>query len=266
MHVDIQFLPFSPDPSTLSRRTIVVIDILRATSVIIHAISQGALEIIPVATVEEAFQMARNFPQGTTLLGGERGSQKIKGFDLGNSPREYIAEKVKGKRVILTTTNGTKAFHSVSSGRGVIAGSFFNIGATAKWCLDLNRDILLFPSGDGGSFSLEDTVCGGMLIDQVTKTVKKPIALTDAAQSAHILYQRFEDNLVKAFRVSSHGKDLVAKGFEDDLAYCAQIDITDIVPTFRDGVIRSSFAPSLSPQRLCRNREQRGRGSQVPKL
>ncbi len=239
MQIDIQLLPVSQVPSLLSTRTIVVIDVLRATSVIVHAISQGALEIIPVATVEEAFQMAKNFPQGTTLLGGERGSQKIEGFDLGNSPREYIAEKVKGKRVILTTTNGTKAFHSVSSGREVIAGSFFNIGATAKWCLDLNRDILLFPSGDGGSFSLEDTVCGGMLIDQVTKTVKKSIALTDAAQSAHILCQRFENNLIEAFHVSCHGKDLVAKGFEDDLAYCAQIDITDIVPTFRDGVIRS---------------------------
>ena len=239
MHIDIQFLPFSPDPSTFSRRTIVVIDILRATSVIIHAISQGALEIIPVATVEEAFQLAKNFPQGTTLLGGERGSKKIEGFDLGNSPREYIAEKVKGKRVILTTTNGTKAFHSVSSGRGVIAGSFFNIGAIGGRRLDLGQDLLIFPSGDEGRFSLEDTVCGGMLIDQVTKTVKKSIALTDAAQSAHILYQRFENNLIEAFHVSCHGKDLVAKGFEDDLAYCAQIDITDIVPTFRDRVIRS---------------------------
>ena len=239
MHIDIQFLPFSPDPSTLSCRTIVVIDILRATSVIIQALSQGAMEVVPASTVEEAFQMAKNFPEGTTLLGGERGSKKIEGFDLGNSPREYIAEKVKGKRVILTTTNGTKAFHSVSSGREVIAGSFFNIGATAKWCLDLNRDILLFPSGDGGSFSLEDTVCGGMLIDQVTKTVKKSIDLTDAAQSALILYERFENNLIEVFRVSCHGKDLVAKGFEDDLTYCAQIDITDIVPTFRDGVIRA---------------------------
>jgi 2-phosphosulfolactate phosphatase len=238
MHIDIQFLPFSPDPSTLSRRTIVVIDVLRATSVIIQALSQGAMEVIPVSTVEEAFQMAKNFPQGTTLLGGERGSKKIGGFDLGNSPREYIAEKVKGKRVILTTTNGTKAFHSVSSGKEIMAGSFFNIGATARQCLDLNRDILLFPSGDGGRFSLEDAVCGGMLIDQVIKPMKKSIDLTDTAQSALILYQRFENNLIEAFRVSCHGKDLVAKGFEDDLAYCAQIDITDIVPTFRDGVIK----------------------------
>ena len=165
---------------------------------------------------------------------------------MGNSPREYIAEKVKGKRVILTTTNGTKAFHSVSSGRGVIAGSFFNIGATAKWCLDLNRDILLFPSGDGGSFSLEDTVCGGMLIDRILNKGNGLVTLTDASQSALILYQRFKENLVEAFRLSTHGRDLIERGFEEDLAYCAQVDITNIVPTFRDGVIRSHLL-SLSP-------------------
>jgi 2-phosphosulfolactate phosphatase len=238
MHIDIQFLPFSPDPSTLSQKTIAVIDVLRATSVIVHAISQGALEVIPVATVEEAFQSAKHFLQGATLLGGERGSKKIEGFDLGNSPREYVREKVEGKRVILTTTNGTKAFHSVSSGKEIMAGSFFNIGATARRCLDLNRDILLFPSGDGGRFSLEDTVCGGMLIDRIIKIGGESVSLTDAAHSAHILYRRFEANLIETFYVSSHGRDLVAKGFETDLAFCAQIDITDIVPMFRDGIIK----------------------------
>jgi 2-phosphosulfolactate phosphatase len=238
MHIDIQFLPFSPDPSTLSRRTIVVIDVLRATSVIVHAISQEALEVLPVATVEEAFQLAKNFSQGATLLGGERGSKKIEGFDLGNSPREYIAEKVKGKRLILTTTNGTKAFHSVSSGKEIMAGSFFNIGATARRCLDLGQDLLIFPSGDEGRFSLEDTVCGGMLIDRILNKGKRRVTLTDASQSALILYQRFKKNLVEAVHLSTHGRDLIERGFEDDLAYCAQIDITDIVPTFRNGVIR----------------------------
>lgn len=239
MQIDIQLLPVSPVPSLVSTKAIVVIDVLRATSVIVHAISQGALEIIPVATVEEAFQMARNFPQGTTLLGGERGSQKIKGFDLGNSPREYIAEKVKGKRVILTTTNGTKAFHFVSSGREVMAGSFFNIGAIGRRCLDLGQDLLIFPSGDEGRLSLEDTVCGGMLIDCILNRGKGPVILTDASQSALILYQRFKENLVEAFHLSTHGRDLIERGFEEDLAYCAQVDITDIVPTFRDGVIRA---------------------------
>ncbi|MBM4279001.1 MAG: 2-phosphosulfolactate phosphatase [Deltaproteobacteria bacterium] len=238
MQIDIQLLPVSPVPSLVSTKAIVVIDVLRATSVITHAVSRGILEIIPVATVEEAFEMVKHFPHNTALLGGERGSRKIEGFDLGNSPREYIAEKVKGKRLILTTTNGTKAFHSVSSGKEVMAGSFFNIAAIARRCLDLGHDLLIFPSGDEGRFSLEDTVCGGMLIDRILAEVRTPVVLRDASQSALILYQRFKENLIEAFRLSTHGRDLMERGFEEDLAYCAQVDITDIVPIFREGVIR----------------------------
>jgi len=238
MQIDIQFLPFPPDLQILSGRSVVVIDVLRSTSVIVHAMSERALEIIPVITVEEAFQAARTFPPRTTLLGGEKRNRKIPGFDLGNSPREYGAEKVEGKRLILTTTNGTKAFHLVSSGKEVMAGSFLNIGATAQRCLELDRDLLVFPSGHEGNFSLEDTVCGGMLIDLIIKRGNKPVTLTDASHAAHILYQRFEDNLSEAFHLSHHGRELVDLGLGDDLVYCAQTDITHLVPIFREGVIR----------------------------
>jgi 2-phosphosulfolactate phosphatase len=217
---------------------VVVIDVLRATSVMIHALSEGALEIIPVATVEEAFQMAKVFPRDAILLGGERESKKIQGFDLGNSPGEYTSEKVRGRKLILTTTNGTKAFHLVASGREILVGSFFNIGAIARRCLDLDKDLLIFPSGDEGDFSLEDTVCGGMLVDLIAKTGQKPISLTDASYSAQTLYRRFETNLLEAFHLSRHGNELMKRGFGDDLAYCAQIDMTDIVPQFKDGVIK----------------------------
>lgn len=240
MHIDIQFLPLPPNPEILSGRAVVVIDVLRATSVMVHALSQGAIEIIPVATVEEALHRIKDFSLGKTLLGGERGSRKIEGFDLGNSPKEYVTEKVEGKRLILTTTNGTKAFHFVSSGKEIMVGSFFNIGSLAERCLELGEDLFIFPSGDEGSFSLEDTVCGGMLIEQIIKKEKKSITLTDASCSACILYQRFKANLVEAFRLSCHGKDLIDRGFGDDLPYCAQIDITPIVPLFREGVIRTS--------------------------
>ena len=240
MHIDILFVPSPLNPDFLSNRAVVVIDVLRATSVMVHAMSQGAIEMIPVETVEEAFQMAKTFPPGTTLLGGERESRKIEGFDLGNSPKEYVAEKVKGRRLILTTTNGTKAFQLVSSGREILAGSFFNIGATAQKCLELNKDLFIFPSGDEGDFSLEDTVCGGMLIDLITKKREKPISLSDASRCAQILYQRFEDNLLEAFHLSRHGKELINRGFGDDLVYCAQIDITPFVPIFREGVVKVS--------------------------
>ncbi len=239
MHINIQLLPVSLGSDAISSTSVVVIDVLRATSVIVHAISQGAPEILPVNTVEEAFQAVKHFPEGTALLGGERGSRKIGGFDLGNSPREYIAEKVKGRSIILTTTNGTKAFHCVSSGRKVMAGSFFNIGAIARQCLDLGNDLLIYPSGDEGNFSLEDTVCGGMLIDRILMEAQRDVFLTDASRSALILYQRFKENLIEAFHLSTHGRELIERGFGEDLAYCIQTDITGMVPTFRDGVIRA---------------------------
>ncbi len=238
MNIDIQSVPYAPSPSLLFDRAVVVIDILRATSVIIHAMSQGAMEIIPVSTVEDAFQMAKAFPRGFILLGGEKESKNIPGFDLGNSPREYVAERVKGKKLILTTTNGTKAFHLVSSGKEILVGSFFNIGTIAQKCLELDKDLLIFPSGDEGNFSLEDTICGGMLIQLITGTAERPVTLTDASECAKILYERFKDNLVEAFYLSRHGRELINRGFEEDLAYCARVDAIPLIPTFRDGVIK----------------------------
>jgi 2-phosphosulfolactate phosphatase len=238
MDIEIQLVPSPPNPNLVSDRVVVVIDVLRATSVMVHAMLQGALEIIPVATVEEAFQMVKTFPSGATLLGGERGSKKIPGFDLGNSPKEYVAERVSGRKLILTTTNGTKAFHLVSSGKEILVGSFFNIGAIAQRCLGLDKDLFIFPSGDEGGFSLEDTICGGMLVDLITKKRQKPVSLTDASQCARILYKRFEANLLEAFHLSLHGKELINRGFGEDLIYCTQINITDIVPEFKNGVIK----------------------------
>jgi len=238
MEIDVQLLPIPPEPDSISNHSVVVLDILRATSVIVHALSQGAKEFVPVLSVEEAFEQKKKFPPGTTFLGGEKDTQPIEGFDLGNSPKEYISEKIKDKRIILRTTNGTRAFHLVSPGKEVLVGSFFNIEATAERCVASGRDLLIYPSGDEGRFSLEDTVCGGMIIDLILKSRPQGIALTDAAQAAHVLFKRFEDNLLGAFRLSHHGSVLIRLGRGDDLAYCAQTNIISIVPVFRNGVIR----------------------------
>ncbi len=238
MKIDVQLLPLSPDPRSLADCSVVVFDILRATSVIVHALSQGAREFIPVLSAEKAFERKRDFPPGTTLLGGEKDTRPIEGFDLGNSPREYTADKIKDKRVILSTTNGTRAFHLVASAKEVMVGSFFNIGAVADKCLTEDRDLLIFPSGDEGRFSLEDTVCGGMLIDWISGKKGKAVLLTDAAQAALILFKRFEKSPVEAFYLSHHGNKLLSLGRGDDLPYCAQINIISLVPVFSDGVIR----------------------------
>ncbi len=239
MNIEVQFLPLPLELDFLSSRTVVVIDVLRATSVMVHAMAEGAAEVVPVATVEEAFQRAKSYPAGTTLLGGERESRKIEGFDLGNSPREYGAERVEGKRLILTTTNGTRAFQLACAGYEVIAGSFFNIEAVVRRCVQLNRDLLIFLSGDRGNFSIEDAACAGMLVEGILKKSEKRVSLTDAAHCALILYQRLQENLLGAFHLSRHGKELIDIGAADDLLYCTQVNITSLVPTFRDGVIRS---------------------------
>jgi 2-phosphosulfolactate phosphatase len=150
-----------------------------------------------------------------------------------------VTEKIGRKRVILTTTNGTRAFHAVSEGGQILVASFFNITATAQRCSDSGKDVLLFLSGDEGKFSLEDAVCGGMAIERFLHKDRDSIHLTDAASAAYFLYQQFKQNLIEAFCVSNHGKDLIAKGLEEDLAYCAQVDLTDMVPVFRNGVIKN---------------------------
>ena len=239
MRIDTELIPVEPSKDTLRDRVVVVIDVLRATSVIVEALSRGAEEVHPVRTVEEAFALAKSLPSGATLLGGERQGKQIEGFDLGNSPREYMAENVRGKRVIMTTTNGTMALQSVTGAKEIIVGSFFNAGAVAARCVQLDRDLLIFLSGNYGKFSLDDTVCGGMLVDLLLRKSKTPLEMSDASLSAHILYQRFQKNVSEAFHLSSHGRYLISIGLEEDLSCCARTDVANIVPVFRDGVIRS---------------------------
>lgn len=238
MEIDLRLLPTSPDPGVLSTRSVVVLDILRATSVIVQALARGAKEFIPVRTVEEAFDVKRRFPPGTTFLGGEKDTRPIEGFDLGNSPREYVTEKIRDKRIILRTTNGSQAFHLVSSAREVMVGSFFNVEATARRCVEFGINLLIFPSGDEGTFSLEDTVCGGMIIDRMLKIKGKEVTLTDASNAALILFKRFENNLEEVFHLSHHGNKLISLGRDEDLPYCAQTDTISMVPIFKNGVIR----------------------------
>src|SRR4030042_665710 len=204
MRIDARLIPSSSHLQDLASQSVVVIDVLRATSVMVQALSSGVKEIIPVTTVEEAFQIAKSFPSETRLLGGERESRKIAGFDLGNSPREYITARVKGKTLVLTTTNGTKAFHAVSSGKTILVGSFLDVSAVAQRCLHQETDVLLYASGDEGGLPPEDTVCGGMIIDRLIHLAKPPIELTDASQMALVAYQRFQRDLMEALRLSHH--------------------------------------------------------------
>ncbi len=150
-----------------------------------------------------------------------------------------MAERVRGKRLIMRTTNGTQAFGLIPSGAEVAITSFFNMEATARICCERKRDLLLFPSGDEGRFALEDSVCGGMLVDLVREKSRAPVTLTDASLCLHVLYQRFRGDVLEAFHLSRHGKELIHVGLEEDLPYCAQVSIMDVLPFYREGVIRA---------------------------
>ena len=234
MRADIQFLHRNVPAKKARGKVFVVIDVLRATTTIIKALSNGCTEVIPVATVDEAFDQAKKSVQEETLLGGERGGLKVDGFDLGNSPREYTRYVVSGKRVILTTTDGTQAFQRVAGCEFVLVGGFINAHAVVQRCVALKADPVMVPAGLRGGFSLEDVVCGGMMLDLLEK---RGVALMDGARAACILYKAFHRDLPEMARNSEHGRDLIQLGYEEDLDFCLQTNVSSSVPVFKKGSI-----------------------------
>ncbi|MFQ5842792.1 MAG: 2-phosphosulfolactate phosphatase, partial [Thermodesulfobacteriota bacterium] len=211
-----------------------VIDVLRATTTIIEALSNGCTDVIPVLTVDEAFTLAKRLPEEDTLIGGERGGLKVDGFDLGNSPREYSRDVVSGKRVILTTTNGTKALQSVAGCEHVFVAGFTNVHAVCQRCIALKADPVIVPAGGEGKFSLEDVVCGGMMMDLLKR---EGVVLTDGARASRILYKAFSRGLLEMARTCRHGRELIRLGLEEDLAFCVQTNFSSCVPVFKKGSI-----------------------------
>lgn len=234
MRADIELVPQKVHTRKGEGKVYVIIDVLRATTTIIEALSNGCTEVVPVVAVKEAFDLAKKFPREEVLVGGERGGLKVKGFDLGNSPREYSREVVFGKRVILTTTNGTKALRSVVGCENVLVAGFANARAVVQRCMALKADPVMIPAGGKGKFSLEDVVCGGMMIDLLEK---KGVSLTDSGRVACILYRAFAHDLLGMARSSEHGQHLMRVGLEEDLPFCVRSDVSSLVPVFKRGSI-----------------------------
>ncbi len=238
MNIDCQFIP-----KAVSRECkdpiFVVIDVLRATSTIVTAFMNGCESMVPVAEVEEAFRLANGALDGA-LIGGERGGLALEGFHLGNSPHEYTPARVEGQTIIITTTNGSRAFRSLPEDAMGLVASFLNLGAVARSCLKQGRDVVFIPSGREGEFSLEDTVCAGGVVDNILKQLPDRVHRTDAALASEILYDHFRGNLLEMFRSSVHGRYLMEIGLGEDLNYCAQIDVTGAVPIYQDGRIELS--------------------------
>lgn len=204
---------------------VVIIDIFRATSSICYGIENGAEAIIPVSQVEEC---AAYREKGLGyLLAAERNGEVVIGFDFGNSPFAYTPEKVAGKTVVLTTTNGTHALHLSRSARQVVIGSFLNLTALSNWLKTQQENILLVCAGWKNNFNLEDTLFAGAVVEQLKESHHK---LDDPAIAANDLYQLGKHDISDYLKKTSHGERLKKLGIEKDIAFCMQIDLTTAIP------------------------------------
>ena len=213
-------------------KSVVVIDMLRATSVIVTAIKNKCKEVIPVVTIEEALALK---DKNDCLLGGERHAVKIEGFDFSNSPLEYTEDKVAGKIVTMTTSNGTRAIKGCENGKTLIMAAMINGEAVAKKLVDIGDDVVIVNAGTEGEFSIDDFICGGHIINHLCN-MEKETELTDIAKTALFVYKNNE-NVEDYIKEARHYRRIMELGLQDDFIYCCKKDITDVVPVYKEGKI-----------------------------
>ncbi|MBN2425492.1 MAG: 2-phosphosulfolactate phosphatase [Calditrichaceae bacterium] len=238
MTIDVLFSPV--DYPDFVGKTAVIIDVLRASTTITTALDNGALSVTPVISVDEALKMRS--PDEKVLLCGERGGLKPEGFDLGNSPFEYTADRVAHRNLVFTTTNGTKALSKAEKAEPVYIGCFRNMPAVTELVLKENRDTILLCAGTDGLFSYEDAFCAGLMIKELEEKSNSFLSLSDAALFAGnaVLVSGFNkqqsiQSLTNILISTLHGRRLSNLGFAGDIEFCAAIGATSTVPRLKAG-------------------------------
>lgn len=234
MRLDVYFTPGEVAAGDISDRVAVVIDVLRATSTMVEALANGARGVFPAATIDDAVRVVQNLGRETALLCGERRCLPVEGFDLGNSPAEFTAERVASKLLVMTTTNGTQAVLASNGAREILIASFLNLEAVASELAAADDDVAIVCAGRERRFALEDAVCAGALADRLRARLGRRYHGNDAADAARTLARRRGGELETLFRHTAAGRQLVEAGLEADLAACAAIDRHAIVPRVRD--------------------------------
>ena len=234
MHLDALFLPCELPARARPEQTAVVIDVIRATTTIVTAFRHGIRSVRPVASAEEGRGLLETAPGA--LLAGERGGQRIAGFDLGNSPREFTQGAVADRDLILSTSNGTKTLRAVGLGRRVAIAAFLNRTAVADWLVSRQEDSLIVCSGYEGIFSLEDAVCAGAVVERASAQEAPPV-LGDGARACLVLWERYRDDLPALLRETGWGRHIESIDLGPDLDICARLDATNVVPVMVEGRI-----------------------------
>jgi 2-phosphosulfolactate phosphatase len=208
---------------------VVVIDVLRATSAICTAFQNGIDKVIPVSTVEEALE----YKKKGYLVAAERKGQVVPGFEFGNSPYSYMGKDLNGKTLVITTTNGTKAFHTAEKAKQVVIGSLINLDAVSNYLMHQDKSVLLLASGWQNKFCLEDTICAGAIADHLINSGRF-VSDQDSSIAAKYLYLSAKENYLGFLKSSSHRRRLKALNLNEDIKYCLTPNQTDVVP-IREG-------------------------------
>ena len=221
-------------PTDLLPDCAVVIDVLRATTTIATALDAGAEAVQAFSNIEELIRQSNLWSAEKRLRAGERGGEKVEGFDLGNSPLACTPQVVKDKRLFLTTTNGTRALQRVEKSPQVITAAQINRQAAVNYLLETQPEtVWMVGSGWQGDYSVEDTACAGAIalsIFQQSAVSQVELFGNDEVLGAISLYQQWQDNLLNVFRLCSHGQRLLRLDGDEDLKFCSQTDILDILP------------------------------------
>lgn len=212
----------------------IAVDVLRATSTIATALNAGAEAVQAFSDLNKLMEVSASWPADKRLRAGERGGSQVEGCDMGNSPLDCTPERVAGRRLFITTTNGTRALQRVQSSPAVLAAALINRQAVVQYLRDRQPEtIWILGSGWEGSYSLEDTVCAGAIVDRLlseTNTEPRDIAGNDETIGSLALYRQWHQDLLSLMYLASHGQRLLRLQRDEDLKYCAQTDVLDVVP------------------------------------
>jgi 2-phosphosulfolactate phosphatase len=233
MKLDVILTPGETTPAALAGRTVVVLDILRATTTIVQALSAGAKSVFPVGSIDEAVRLANTFGRNEVLLAGERRCLPIEGFDLGNSPLEFTKSRVRGKILVMTTTNGTAALALTVNAARVLIGALLNFNALIQELVRTDAEPVILCSGRERALALEDAVVAGDLARAFMEARPGDWSLNDGAHAAMALAREFGTD-ERAFRLSAGGQGILAVGMDADIAYCARRDTHDVVPILQE--------------------------------
>ncbi len=212
----------------------VVVDVLRATTTIATALQEGAEGVQVFADLEDLQRGSQTWPASARLLAGERGGETVPGFDLGNSPFSYTRDRIQGKRIFMSTTNGTRALQQVQLAGTVVTAALVNLETVQTFLAEgMFQRIWIVGSGWQGAYALEDSVCAGAILEAlgVLKDPRVKVG-NDEVLSALALYQQWKGDLLSLLRYSSHGQRLLGLGPENekDLAYCATLNCLTVLP------------------------------------